>query len=507
MNKELKKYLDRYFAQIESLKLKNIDDEQLKTIISEQSSDLNNVLMAGMGACTLIIRFGAVYQLVRKLAEGSVKEDALLTKQIIENLRETLPSDTNWKLIWEICCPEEDEKWSEPLLKPSGEQQNLLEKFISFRNKYVHGYVTLDEIYIKEIYKALSTIQDICCNTAKLFIDFDLFVKDDQYYLNYQNRQFCLHPFVQKGDKETPYIFQGLYQNKSVPELIGVEYGDLIKQESNAAYEEVFEPLYSLMKNGSGNIFNHSEKMKYYLDCFVGRNRELELMMNWVNNPGEKNVLNVFSEAGMGKGALTAGFIDALLKDAVPVMYHFCGSGIHNNLQAVLYHFILQGKNMPGMNGAGVWQTEDELLKRKMQRLPSRYFDAIKLFQSLLSEFYSPTKKYKDKPLVIVIDGLDEAAVANNQLKISDWFYTYNDKDEIGAEWRSPAYIKWVFTYRSLPDQGKKGYRLPEIFKTALIPELQPLKGLTEEAVKNALSGFNISEEFLSTVIEKGAVI
>ena len=37
-----------------------------------------------------------------------------------------------------------------------------------------------------------------------------------------------------------------------------------------------------------------------------------------------------------------------------------------------------QGKNMPGMNGAGVWKVEDEALQRKMDRLPSRYFDAIK---------------------------------------------------------------------------------------------------------------------------------
>jgi hypothetical protein len=507
MNKELKKYLDRYFVQLHKLELENFEDDRVKTLISNNSSDLNNLLMAGMGACTLMIRFGAVYQLAKKFEKGDVKEDALLTKQIIENLRENLPSDTNWKVIWEICSAADDEKWIAPLLKPKNEQQNILEKFISFRNKYVHGYISLDEIYFKDIKKALLTIHELCSNTAELFIDFELFLKDDKYYLNYQSRQFYLHPFIQKGDNESPYIFQGLYHNKSVPELIGVEYGDLIKHDSNAAYEEVFEPLYSSMKNGSGNIFDHSERMKYYLSCFVGREQEMELLMNWVNNPSEPKVLNVFSEAGMGKGALTSGFIDALMKDAVPVMYHFCGSGLHNNLQAVLHHFILQGKNMPGMNGAGVWQTDDEVLKRKMERLPSRYFDAIKLFQSLLSECYSPTKKYKDKPLVIVIDGLDEAAVANNQLKISDWFYTYNDKDEIESEWESPSYIKWVFTYRSLPNQEKKGYRLPDIFKTAHIQPLQPLKGLTEEAVKNALAKFDISEEFLTTVIEKGAVL
>jgi hypothetical protein len=158
------------------------------------------------------------------------------------------------------------------------------------------------------------------------------------------------------------------------------------------------------------------------------------------------------------------------------------------------------------MNGAGVWKVEDEILQRKMERLPSRYHDAIKLFQTLLTDCYSPTAKYKDKPLVIVVDALDEAAVANSQLKISDWFYTYNDKDEIEEDWTSPNHIKWIFTYRSLPDKTKSGFQLGGRFAIQEMSMVQPLQGLTEDAVREALNKFEVSDDFVQAVLEKGAI-
>jgi hypothetical protein len=162
---------------------------------------------------------------------------------------------------------------------------------------------------------------------------------------------------------------------------------------------------------------------------------------------------------------------------------------------------------MPGMNGAGVWKIEDEVLQRKMERLPSRYFDAVKLFQNLLDNCFAPTKKYEGKPLVIIVDGLDEAGVANSQLKISDWFYTYNDKDEPEEDWKAPEYVKWIFTYRSLPNQSKEGFRLDGRFSIEINELLQPLQGLTEDAVREALKRFDVSEEFIQTVMERGAVV
>ena len=108
---------------------------------------------------------------------------------------------------------------------------------------------------------------------------------------------------------------------------------------------------------------------------------------------------------------------------------------------------------------------------------------------------------------MIVIDALDEAAVANNQLKITDWFYTYNDKDEPESDWISPVHVKWIFTYRSLSANPKNGFQLGGRFLLEQNEMLQPLKGLTEEAVKAALNKFEVSDEFVQTVIERGAVI
>jgi hypothetical protein len=187
-------------------------------------------------------------------------------------------------------------------------------------------------------------------------------------------------------------------------------------------------------------------------------------------------------------------------------MFHYCGSGMANSLHAVLYHFILQGKQMPGMNGSGLWKAEDETIKRKLARLPSRYHDAIMLFQKLLTECYAPTKKYQGKPLVIVIDGLDEAGVANSQLKISDWFYTYNEKEERENDWLSPEHIKWIFTYRSFSNQSKVSFQLGGRFELENNELLQPLQGLTEHAVREALKSFKVSEEFIQTVMERGAL-
>jgi hypothetical protein len=282
--------------------------------------------------------------------------------------------------------------------------------------------------------------------------------------------------------------------------------GDETEPLHNEPLQLQFQPMLEALRGGAGQIFDHSERMHYYLDCFVGREREVLSVLDWVKGDSVNNVLPIFSEAGMGKGALTAGIINGLIEDNIPVMYHYCGSGMANSLHAVLYHFILQGKKMPGMNGAGVWEVEDEVLQRKMERLPSRYFDAVKLFQNLLDNCFAPTKKYEGKPLVIVVDGLDEAGVANSQLKVSDWFYTYNDKDEPEEDWVSPGHVKWIFTYRSLPGEKKVGFELGGRFYLEKNELLQPMQGLTGEAVREALKPFDVSEEFIQTVMERGVV-
>ena len=125
----------------------------------------------------------------------------------------------------------------------------------------------------------------------------------------------------------------------------------------------------------------------------------------------------------------------------------------------------------------------------------------------------SKIKKEENSNLVIIIDGLDEAAVADHSKLISDWFYTYNDKGERKEKWKSPNYIKWIFTYRQTAKENKEGFQFEyHDFNTQELPAVQPLKGLTKDAVKNGfLEEFKnleprLTEEFLETIIEKGAV-
>jgi hypothetical protein len=117
------------------------------------------------------------------------------------------------------------------------------------------------------------------------------------------------------------------------------------------------------------------------------------------------------------------------------------------------------------------------------------------------------------QPLVIIIDGLDEAAVADHSKRISDWFHTYDDKGERKEKWTSPEHIKWIFTYRQTAKDNKEGFQFDyHEFNTHELSEVQPLKGLTEEAVKNGIAESfekhepSLTKEFIDTIIKKGAV-
>jgi hypothetical protein len=477
---------------------------KLQELIEVEPSKLNNLFMAGMGMGTLFLRMGAVIQMSEKLHDGDTNNDALFMKQVVDNLRETLPSDTNWKNLWNASM-QIDSKWSKAIPRDSN-KNTILDRFVTFRNKYVHQYIRLVPEQLNEIEKGLQLLDDMSA-LYQLFDGGEIILEDEQYFWKQKKQKLELHPFVQKGKYEgLPYLFQGLHANKSKAKFINTLYGDETEPQINLPLDKKFQPMQMALRGGAGQVFDHSDRLKYYLDCFVGREREVQSVMDWVNSETENNVMPIYSEAGMGKGALTAGVIDKLLSSQIPVMYHYCGSGMANSLHAVLYHFILQGKQMPGMNGAGVWKIEDETIQRKMERLPSRYFDAIKLFQNLLTDCYATSKKYEGKPLVIVIDGLDEAAVANSQLKIADWFYTYNDKDEIEDDWIAPSNVKWIFTYRLMSDKSNCGFQLGSNFNLETNELLQPLNGLTEEAVREALGEFEVSEEFIQAVLDRGVV-
>jgi hypothetical protein len=109
--------------------------------------------------------------------------------------------------------------------------------------------------------------------------------------------------------------------------------------------------------------------------------------------------------------------------------------------------------------------------------------------------------------LIIIIDGLDEAQVAYSQLKISDWFYTYNEKEEPEEDWRSASNIRWVFTYRCEENGTESFFQFPKMKELAEVPILQPLTGLSPDAVDEVLQSFNVSKEFKEMVIEKAEII
>jgi hypothetical protein len=122
------------------------------------------------------------------------------------------------------------------------------------------------------------------------------------------------------------------------------------------------------------------------------------------------------------------------------------------------------------------------------------------------------SKKFS-QPLVIIIDGLDEAAVADHSKRISDWFYTYNDKGERAEKWIAPDHIKWIFTFRQTSKNNKEGFQFEYYeFKTHDLSEVQPLMGLSEDAViKGLKEGFKdfepkLTDEFIKKILEKGAV-
>ena len=498
-----KQYYTRFQSIYSDLSVELTGDAFIK-MLEEQPGKVNNLIMAGMGMSTLFLRMGAVIQMSEKLHDGDSGNDALFMKQVMDNLRETLPSDTNWKNLW-YASMTMGSAWEKAIPRDTS-KSTVLDRFVTFRNRYVHQYIRVVPEHSVELTKGLAVLHEMAALNA-LFESSSVVLEGDKYYWKKGLKKLELHPFVQRGEHdELPYLFQGLFENKSKAKFINTVLGNETDPVVNEPLNEKFEPIRKALLGGSGNVFDHADRMKYYLGCFVGREREVDAVSQWATGPSANRVLPIYAEAGMGKGALSAGIVDRLLTEGVPVMYHFCGSGMANSLHAILYHFILQGKTMPGMNGAGVWQITDELIQKRMERLPSRYFDAIKLFQTLLTDCYKAPGKFGGKPLVILIDGLDEAAVTNTQLKISDWFYTYNEKDEPEEDWKSPEHVRWIFTYRSLPDKGKGGFQLGGRFALEQIETLQPLAGLSEEAVRAALKPFEVSEEFVEAVLERGAV-
>jgi hypothetical protein len=493
----IEKYNKRYLA-IKAEKTITADKERILELLEEDTAGLNNFFMAALGMSTLMLRLGAVIQLCRKFESLGEKGDLFFSKQLLDNLRETLPSDTNWKKMWEISVTEN--AWKTPTEKIN-KNESLLSRFVTFRNQFVHQKIQLSEVYINQLHTAIQLFEEMEALYA-LFQPGALVLKENQYYWEEGKHLTNLHPYLQVGaNLEEPYIFQGVY-NKEKAELLNTQLGDKIDQNLEDHINPLFEPIQQSLRNGAGQVFDHSSRISSYQSCFFGREKESEKLLDFCKSNDEQNILTVKSPAGMGKGALMADLIEKLKKENVQTLYHFCGAGLHNSLHAILYHFILQGKKA---SGASFWETKVEEIQRKLDRLPSKYIDSIHLFQRLLDECININGKNETGNIVIILDALDEAQVASTQLKISDWFYTYNEKEEPESDWRSASNIRWVFSYRCAEDGAENFYKFPTMKQLATIEELQPLKGLSPEAVRVEF-GEMVSEDFMQTLIEKAGI-
>ena len=123
-------YYKRYI-ELKSEKAISTDLDNLQRLVEEDPAGLNNFYMAALGMSTLMLRLGAVIQLCQKFERLDDQGDALFMKQILDNLRESLPSDTSWKNLWALSAV--DESWMAPIVKPKNGEP-LLNRFITFNN-------------------------------------------------------------------------------------------------------------------------------------------------------------------------------------------------------------------------------------------------------------------------------------------------------------------------------------------------------------------------------------
>ena len=598
-------YYKRYTDFRSTLKIQGelTDDSQLSNIRVEDFKALNNLIMSGLGMGTLYLRMGAVLMISEITNNSEQEEDIAFLKIVAEKLFHKKPADGEWKDIWDAYLKRQASgPWTE-LLQVSL-IKNVHEKFVSFRNDVVHQKIMIKaQISQKEfaLIKEGIDILDAMSAFGNVFTGSSIVENEEYVYFKFkEGKEVLVSPYVQINKEKhiepigiLPYLFQGKFHKGS--KFINTEGGET-KEEKDEAIDEVFETIKRNIARYNGDkAFNFDDKIKNYSDWCIGRDSEVKAILEWINNPYiDKTVLPIFAPAGIGKGALVSEVIIESKKHKSRCLYHFCGSGQHNNLQAILYHFILQGQNF--------WNKKSlsALMQRRLDKLPSQYVDVIELFQALIfaenevsveeitaaqnevnankkfkslynilikltkndvssqtmelvnqfselakkllssnfpKEFYYylydihvnllknnivfelfeqiPKEYHRSNfdPLTIIIDGLDEAAVADHTRRISDWFYIYEDGQRTERKWCPPSHIKWIFTYRQSNDTKTSGYQFEyNEFDTFVLQDVQPLNGLSIDAVKKALKDtfhdnhLELTEEFIDTIIKKGEV-
>lgn len=679
----MKNYFKESYNRYEKLKKKlkkkvgamSDDDLNLKLglAIDDHNQLLTNLIMSGLGMGTLYLRMGAIIMIAEELAKPDNEKNISFLKVIADNLVSKLPNDGEWTNIWVKYLELNPHKvWNDYANKNKENKTKSkftfkINDFVEFRNNIAHQKITIDNKYSDKIKVGLNILRVmsdfkeifIKCrfeeNTKLIFFSKKLgkpinvwpYIRVDE-----ENKKEAIgkQPFQANVEGILPYLFSGKYYQGA--KFINTQGGESNK-EQDEDIEDNFKEIQKVITNFNGDkAFNFDEKTSNYNDWFIGREDEVKAISDWIDNSEtEKNVLPIFASAGLGKGALVAKVIENLKEKNIKHLFHYCGSGAANNLQAILYHLIIQGKGYKIKDPVSdkedtivVWKSENlsEKFKGKYNRFPTQYIDVIELFQALLditepeseplkeitdkdfdealetndakgkelntekrlsnisklliklTEFdlhskvgdvliqlevlikkadenslkgfypilydihnnlnkhnfennllsYIPKdlsqvsntdnkiKKEVNSKLVIIIDGLDEAAVADQSKRISDWFYTYkNDApnaDDIrskrGDKWSSPKHIKWIFTFRYTKDESKKikQYDYPNEIKAEFNIEenesLQPLKPLniTAEELNKALmidlkenmneNAPTLTDAFINAILEKGKI-
>ena len=162
---------------------------------------------------------------VQKFERLDEAGDALFLKQILDNLRETLPSDTSWKNLWTLSA--ESEEWLAPTVKPKN-VESLLNRFVTFRNRFVHQQIKIDVTFVNQLTAAVELFDEMAALIG-LFNQGEIVLIDDKYYWQENGSKVCLYPYLQaSGDDQDAYIFQGLYLNKTQAQLLNLRFGDEI---------------------------------------------------------------------------------------------------------------------------------------------------------------------------------------------------------------------------------------------------------------------------------------
>jgi hypothetical protein len=273
------KYYNRY-KELKKDKGIVSDEQQILDLLQNDLSGLNNFFMTALGMSSLMLRLGAVIQVCRKFEKLDAQADLLFSRQLLDNLKEIMPSDSNWKTLWEVSA--EDNYWKAPGLK-SGNNESLLSRFVTFRNRFVHQQIQLSVDYLPQIAKAIELFNEME-SLVSLFDKGELVLKNSQYFWKDADGEINLHPYFQIGVNENqPYIFQGVANNEKV-HLLNTQFGDKIDQDPSDHINPLFEPIQQNLRNGAGQIFDHSSRIANYQSCFVGREKERGLLLDFCSS-------------------------------------------------------------------------------------------------------------------------------------------------------------------------------------------------------------------------------